>query len=635
MDQPRLLWLKDTDGDGKADLVVHLLDGWATDDTHHRGGWEWDHGGLLHLLEGIATSTTLETPWGPHRSMGSGGCYVIDPRSLKLRQFALPGMYNMWCYVFDEWGQGIVGDGTTANFAWDTPLSGAQYPGRKGLNFVFDQEGMRPALGCEWLVSRHFPDEVQQQFTFACVINMNGMPRFTIKDDGAGFHGVRVKKDGKPFDLLRSTDKHFRPADPHMGPDGALWFGDWSNALIGHMQYSQRDPNRDHQRGRIYRLVAKDRPQVKPVTQSGRSVPELLGQFNEYEWRTRYRARRELRDRPTAEVLAAAKAWVSKIEASPERQRGEATADRLLCEALWVQQSHHAIDPELLKRVLSAKTFEARAAATHIVADERDRIPGAFELLKAKATDEHPRVRTEAIRGLSFYPTQESVDALLAAAKLPLDYWTKYTLDAALGANEAVWRPAFLAGKYAKEPEAQALMTAVMASSKAGGAALGHLKVLLSTEPQPAELRNKAMTELTKLRGNVNNGRAVFVRSCTACHKVGNGEGQEYGPNLAEVGKRLTRFKIVESIIDPNAEVDPKYQSTKIVSLDGKTVTGLVVSETKKEVVIFDGKEKRTVAVDDIETRTVLKQSSMPEGQAGAMAPSEFLDLVEYLASLK
>ena len=135
--------------------------------------------------------------------------------------------------------------------------------------------------------------------------------------------------------------------------------------------------------------------------------------------------------------------------------------------------------------------------------------------------------------------------------------------------------------------------------------------------------------------GIVNNGRSVFVRSCTACHKVGNGEGQEYGPNLAEVGKRLTRFKIVESIIDPNADVDPKYQSTKVVTLDGKTVTGLVVSETKKEVVIFDGKEKRTIAVDDIETRTVLKQSSMPEGQAGAMAPSEFLDLVEYLASLK
>ncbi len=158
VDQPRLLFLKDTDGDDKADEVVHLLDGWASDDTHHTcSAFEWSHGGKLHMLEGIATSTTLETPWGPHRSKGAGGAYVMDPRSLKIRQFALPGEYNMWCYVFNNWGQGIVGDGTTANQAWDTPLSGAQFGGRTGLNFVFNNEGMRPALGSEFLVSRNFP----------------------------------------------------------------------------------------------------------------------------------------------------------------------------------------------------------------------------------------------------------------------------------------------------------------------------------------------------------------------------------------------------------------------------------------------------------------------------------------------
>jgi hypothetical protein len=100
----------------------------------------------------------------------------MDPRTLKIRQFALPGQYNMWCYVFNGWGQGIVGDGTTANQAWDTPLSGAQFGGRTGLNFVFNNEGMRPALGSEFLNSRHFPEDVQGQFTYGCVINMNGFP---------------------------------------------------------------------------------------------------------------------------------------------------------------------------------------------------------------------------------------------------------------------------------------------------------------------------------------------------------------------------------------------------------------------------------------------------------------------------
>lgn len=630
MSQPRILWLKDTDGDDKADVVVTLFDGWASDDTHHRGGWEWSPTGRLHLLEGIAMSTTLETPWGPHRSQGQGGTYVIDPRSLKVRQFALPGMYNMWCYVFDEWGNGIVGDGTTPNQTWDTPLSGAQYGGRKGVNFILPN-GERPNLGNEWLVSRHLPPELQKQFVYAAVITMNGLPRYEMRDDGAGFMGKRVA------DLIKSSDKHFRPADPQIGPDGALWFGDWANALIGHMQYSQRDPNRDHTRGRIYRLVAKGRPLVKPVTQHGKSVAELLEQLKEYEWRTRYRARRELRDRPAAEVLAAVKARTAALLADPEKKTNTEKA-RLLCEGLWLQASYHAVDPGLLREALSSAVPQARAAAVRVAADERDYLPAglAFDLLKAAAVDDFPRARAEAVRGLSFYPTADAVNAMLAAAKKPLDYWTQYTLDAALGANEAVWRQDFLTGKLGKDnPAAEKIMAEVLSQNKAGAAAAPHIRLLLGTEKYSAETRNKAINALANLKGNASTGREVFVRSCTACHKVGNGEGQEYGPNMREVGKRLTRAKIVESIIDPNAEVEAKYASTRVVTLGGKTVVGLLVSEGKDQLVIFDGKDKQVIKADDVDTKTTLKQSSMPEGQAGAMSPAEFVDLIEYLAAQK
>ena len=632
IDQPRLLFLKDTDGDDKADQVTYLMDGWASDDTHHScGAFEWSHGGLLHMLEGIATSTTLETPWGPHRSAGAGGCYVLDPRSMKIRQFGLPGMYNMWCYVFDEWGQGIVGDGTTPNQTWDVPLSGQQFPGRKGIDFVLPN-GVRPNIGNEWLVSRTLPDDVQNQFIYACVIQLNGMPRYTMKDDGAGFKGERVKsKDGKGFDdLIRSADKHFRPCDPQIGTDGALWFGDWANPLIGHMQYSQRDPNRDHTHGRIYRMVGTGKKLLTPATQHGKSVAEICEQFREYEWRTRYRARRELHDRPAAEVLPAVAEWVAKLDPK------DADFDRLRCEALWLQQSHHAIDAKLLDAVLESKTFQARAAAVHILADERDRLPDALPRFKKAATDDHPRVRTEAARALSFYPTPEAMAAVAEIAKMPLDYWTKYTVEAALGANEPAWRPDYMTGKVAVgNPNAAKMMDEILKTNKAGGQAAPFLKALLSQEVKPKEERNKAMTALAGMKGNPSNGRAVFQRMCIACHKVGNGEGQEFGPNLDKVATRLPRFKIVESIIDPNAEVDAKYLSTRVDTLDGKSVVGLLVSETKTEVVIFDGKAKVVIKAEDIDKKTQLKQSSMPEGQAGAMAPAEFLDLLEYLGGLK
>ena len=179
VDQPRYLWLKDTDGDDKADVVVQLFDGWASDDTHHVAGkFEYSNGGLLHNLEGISMSTTVETPWGPHRTHDAPGSHVIDLRTMKISHFVTPGYGNPWCYVFDSWGQGFVGDGTTAQQHWDSPLSGAEVSGRRGMDPVFNNQGMRPCVGNEFLLSRQFPDDVQGEFTYACVINMNGMPRF-------------------------------------------------------------------------------------------------------------------------------------------------------------------------------------------------------------------------------------------------------------------------------------------------------------------------------------------------------------------------------------------------------------------------------------------------------------------------
>ena len=635
MDQPRMLWLKDTDGDDKADVVVHVLDGWATEDTHHTAGaFEMSPGGQLHMLEGVAMSTAVETPWGPFRNFGLSGAYVLDPRTWKLRHFMTPGYGNPWCYVFDEWGQGICGDGTGANQHWDTPLSGAQYRGRKGMNPVFPTEGMRPVVGSEFLRTRQFPDDVQDQFLYACVINTNGMPRWRISDDGAGFKGERVRHDPAdpktPFDLIKSTDKHFRPVDPQIGPDGALWFGDWANPLIGHMQYSQRDPNRDHVHGRIYRLVHTGKPLLEPETQAGKPIRAVLDQLDSPEWRTRYRARSELQSRPRAEVHAAVKEWLGVVGGRP-------SSDRLRTEALWLQQSFHAVDRGLLAELLEAAKPEARAAAVRVLAEERERIADARALLAAKAVDPHPRVRCEAVRGLSFFGTVEALDAVVAAANVtPTDRYVAYTCDAALGAHVNVWKSAYEAGGFVVRgtPAAQ-IVESVLGLEKKAQEILPHLSVLTSKEPQADEARNKAMQALSDIKGgNPENGKAVFRRVCIACHKV-YGEGANLGPEMTGVGKRLSPYKLVESIIDPNAEIAEQYLSTSVLTDDGRSIVGLLVSETPEELVIFDGKEKKTIAVADIDERTKLRQSSMPEGLAATLSPTELLDVIEFLKTLK
>ena len=94
--------------------------------------------------------------------------------------------------------------------------------------------------------------------------------------------------------ILYSSDPTFRPSDIEIGGDGAIYVSDWSNAAIGHMQHNMRDPNRDAQHGRIYRVTYEGRPLVQHPQMIGASVEDILPAFLLPENGIRYRARLEL-----------------------------------------------------------------------------------------------------------------------------------------------------------------------------------------------------------------------------------------------------------------------------------------------------------------------------------------------------
>ncbi len=83
-----------------------------------------------------------------------------------------------------------------------------------------------------------------------------------------GYKGERVRHDPKDpktaFDLLKIPTSTSDLSTHKSALTGASGLGDWANPLIGHMQYSQRDPNRDHIHGRVYRLFYKNKPLLKP-----------------------------------------------------------------------------------------------------------------------------------------------------------------------------------------------------------------------------------------------------------------------------------------------------------------------------------------------------------------------------------
>jgi HEAT repeat protein len=196
--------------------------------------------------------------------------------------------------------------------------------------------------------------------------------------------------------------------------------------LIGHLQHNLREPNRDHSHGRIWRIKHKTRPLLRPPAMVGQPVPVILDLLKATDDRTRYRARRELAQLPTDQVVPALDTWKDALPASdPEHEHH-------LLEALWMFQTHNVIRPQLLKTLLETKDHRARAAATRVLSFWLDQVDQPLKWLKPRINDSHPRVRLEAIRALTFLQGDAVVELALEVLNYDMDDYLQFTLDEAM-----------------------------------------------------------------------------------------------------------------------------------------------------------------------------------------------------------
>lgn len=433
--QPDVLFLKDTDGDDKADTRIRKLVGFDSADSHHGiAAFEWGPGGGLYFQEGTFKFSQVESPYGLTR-MHEAGIWRYDPRTEKFEAHVSFAFANPWGHTFDKFGQNFIADASPGFNYWATPISGhvvhpdkhtggSQYrrinPGRlkkQGDYPRFLVKRTRPSSGCEFLNSSHFPPEFQGNFLVNNVIGERSILNHKINDDGSGFGGSEVES------LVFCEDGNFRPVDLQIGPDGALYICDWHNALIGHLQHNLRDPSRDHSHGRIWKITYEGRQLIKPPTIAGAPTSNLLAMLSVYEDRTRYRIKRELMGRDSAEVIAAVKDWVKGLDKeSPDYER-------MLLEALWQHQTHNDVEPVLLQRVLGSSDHRVRAAATRVASFWRDQLENPLSFLAKAIHDKHPRVRLEAVRACSFIPSEDSLELALDVLKYETDKWLDYTLE--------------------------------------------------------------------------------------------------------------------------------------------------------------------------------------------------------------
>ena len=508
--EPNLALLIDDDQDGKADRMELILHGFDSHDSHHAiSAYCADASGAFYLLEGRFLHSQVETPYGPRRC-NDGGAWRFDPKSYRLERMQVD-VSNPWGFSFDTWEQPFISDASPGENWWALPFAakmpyGVEQP--KVEQFV--PKRSRPSSGAEFVSSRHFPDLNQGDFMTCNTIGFLGISFGTKRDDGAGFVG---QANG---DLLSSTDGNFRPVDLEFAPDGSLYFLDWHNPLIGHMQHNARDPNRDHEHGRIYRVTYPGRPLVKPAKVAGATVAELLANLQEPEYRTRYRTRRELRARPASEVLPAVKAWVAQLD--PQ----DPAYEHHLCEALWATWAQNQPDGELIRRLLKAKRFEARAAAADVVRHAFRQFPDHVALLQQAVRDEHPRVRLTAVVAATWLDNADGAKVALEAFRQPVDRWLAPVLHYAL--------------TYTLKDDVAALQAASGLNLADNPAAAEYLAGKSKIGQPSAETGPKPVRKLTAAEEKVFQlGREVYFRDahCATCHQAdGKGIANVYPPLL-------------------------------------------------------------------------------------------------------
>ncbi len=408
---PDLLFLKDTDGGGRANVRERVLHGLDSADTHHSANsFALDPGGAVYFQEGTFHHSQYETAYGPVERVANGAIFRYEPRTQKASTYVTFGFANPHGHAFDKWGQDIVIDGTGSNPYHGPLISGhLDYPAKHGRAPQVYQQRTRPCGGMEYLTSGHFPEEFHGNLIVTNVIGFQGLLRYKIEDNGSTLKGTELEP------LLSSTDPNFRPVDVKTGPDGALYFIDWQNPIIGHMQHNLRDPSRDKEHGRIYRVSYVGRETTPLAKIDGAPIANLLELLKSPEDRVRGRAKVELGGRKTADVIAETQTWASNLD------RSDKNFAHNLTEALWVHQSHNIVNVDLLNDVLGLKDANARAAGVRVLTYWQDRVPGSLELLKKMAADDSARVRLIAIWGASYFKTPEAIEVVLVAGEKPRD----------------------------------------------------------------------------------------------------------------------------------------------------------------------------------------------------------------------
>jgi len=328
----------------------------------------------------------------------------------------------------------------------------------------------------------------------------------------------------------------------------------------------------------------------------------------------------------------------SRLQANPN---GQKILDRLLADnagskvAIDLIQRFHLKDhfAELLKIAQAQPQSQLAAEAVKALFDQ-----GQQSLLFNSIQDDQRELAEKTLIALTTAGDARGTEMLL---KLMNDQdhplWMRQAAVRALAAFNAGAKK--LLELVRKKSDIGPLQQAVAAALSTSSIPAIRAEALKIFPPPPGKESTPlpSIPELAQRAGNVDHGKIIFntIGTCNKCHQV-NGIGQEIGPNLSEIGKKLAKPALFEAILYPSAAISHGFENWLVATDEGQIYAGLLISETDQEIKIKDDKGiLRTIPTSSIDVRKKQDISLMPADLQKLMTAQELVDLVDYLATLR
>ena len=470
---PHFLFLKDTDGDDKADVRKTIIDGWGTFDTH-AGPSNLKYGFDNHIWGVVGYSGFEGTIAGEDRKF-TQGIYRFTP-DVSSFEFMTRTSNNTWGLGFTEDNDVFASTANNTHSVFmgipdkyltriiGSPITGStKIDGHYAMHPVTDKVrqvdvfgGFTAAAGHNFYTARDYPREFWNKIAFVCEPTGHVVHMARIEKNGSGF----LEEDS--WNLFASADEWVAPVDAKVGPDGAVWVLDWYNFIVQHNPTptperggfigsngkgnAYENPLRDKSHGRIWRVVSRQAGKYRPVTLDKERPSDLVDALSSNNLFWRMTAQRLLVERGEIDVLPDLYSLIS------DKTTDDYADSYSAIHALWTIDGLGAGAKDdraesITRAALKHSSPGVRKAAIQILSNSY--WPADSIIQSGVLNDPDPNTKLSAILALNQLAPSESVGQLLyqmsVEESVKGDEWLAKAVYTAAGQHRKGFLSAFLA----------------------------------------------------------------------------------------------------------------------------------------------------------------------------------------------